>query len=102
MTKFFVKWRVDLSRSALSPKEAVQLGLKLGDAVKAEMSSGKVTEWGSFCNGKDGYCIIEGTEQDVVSTMYKYISNVSYEVYPVHGVDDSIAAMKEALGAMQA
>jgi hypothetical protein len=76
--------------------------VKLGEAVKAEMSSGKVTEWGSFCNGKDGYLFIEGTEQDVVSTMHKYTPYVAYELYPVLGVDDFMTAVKKALEAVQA
>jgi hypothetical protein len=102
MTKFFLKWWVDRSRMPASPQEAVGSLLKMCEAVKAELSSGKLTEWESFGNGKDGYCIIDGTQQDVVSTMLKYVPNVAYELHPVLSVDDAIAALEKAAKAMQA
>jgi hypothetical protein len=80
----------------------VELRLKMCEAVKAEMSSGKITEWGNFCNGRDGYLIIDGTEQDVVSTMLKYTPHVAYELYPVLSVDDFMAAVKKVAEAVRA
>jgi len=102
MTKFFVKWWTDSSRLPASPQEAMELRLNLIGMVKADLSSGKMTEWGTFSNGKDGYVIIDGTEQDVLSTMLKYAPSVWYEVYPVLSADDIITAMMKALEAMRA
>ena len=102
MTKFFVKWWADTSRVPAAPQEAGQGVIKTLEMVKADLSSGKMTEWGTFSNGKDGYVIIDGTEQDVLSTMLKYAPSVWYEVYPVLSADDIITAMMKALEAMQA
>jgi len=84
-----------------SPQEAVKRRLMLMDMVKADLSSGKLKEWGTF-NGKDGYSIIEGTEQDVISGLLKFMPHVLYEVYPILSADDYIAAVKETAEAMQA
>ncbi|HYA33820.1 MAG TPA: hypothetical protein VEG65_07510 [Candidatus Bathyarchaeia archaeon] len=102
MTKFFVKWWADSTRIPSLPQEAMELRLNLIGMVKADLSSGKMTEWGTFGNGKDGYIIIDGTEQDVFSTMLKYRPAVLFDVYPVLSADDYKAAAKKAAEAMQA
>ena len=101
MTKFFVKWWTDTSRMPDAPQEAVQRVMKRLEMVKADLTSGKLKEWGTF-NGLNGYGIIEGTEQDVLSTMLKYMQTILYEVYPILSADDAIAVMMKAAKAMQA
>ena len=85
-----------------SPQEGVEGKLKLLEMVKADLSGGKLIEWGSFCNNKDGYSIVDGTEEDVLLGMLKFAPWVAYDVYPVHGVDDAIAAAKKAAEQMAA
>jgi len=101
MTKFFVKWWVDQSRVPDTPQEAGQMVMPMLEMVKADLSSGKAKDWGSLCNGRDGYGIFEGTEQDVFSFMLRYMPTIQYEVYPVLSVDDNIAAMMKAAAEMQ-
>jgi hypothetical protein len=100
MTRFFVKWWADLSRTPASPQEAAKFRFKMLEMVRADLSTGKITEWGSFSNGRDGYLIIDGTEQDVFSTMFKWMPTIMYEVYPVLSADDYIASVKGAVEAM--
>jgi hypothetical protein len=58
MAKFFLKWWADFSRLPATPQEGAKFRFKMIEMVKADLSAGKLTEWGSFSNGKDGYAII--------------------------------------------
>jgi hypothetical protein len=87
MTKFFIKWWVDSAKIPDAPQKVMELSLKMLEAVKAEMSAGKITEWGSFSNGRDGYIIIDGSEEDLNATMLKYVPVIWFDVFPVLSVD---------------
>ena len=102
MTKFFIKWWADSARIPDTPQEATKLKLKVLEAVKAELSAGRFTEWGSFGNGLEGYAITEASEVDLYATMSKYTPVVVYKVFPVLNVDQQMEGVKKAAAAMQA
>ena len=103
MTKFFIKWWVDSASAKIpdTPQKLMELSLKMLEAVKADLSAGKMTEWGTFGNGRDGYIIIDGSEEDLYVTMLKYFPVVAYTVSPVLNVDQQMEAVKKAAAAMQ-
>jgi hypothetical protein len=101
MTKFFMKWWLDSASAPATPQKVMELSLKLLEAVKAELSAGRFTEWGQFSNGNDGYAIIDGSEEDLFATMLKYSPFVAYEVFPVLSVEQTMEAVKKAAAAMQ-
>ena len=101
MTKFFMKWWVDSSKLPATPQEGAKLRLKMLEMVKAELSAGRLIEWGQFSNGKDGYAITEASEEDVFATMLKWMPVIAYKVFPVLSVDQSMEAVKKAAAAMQ-
>ena len=101
MTRFFIKWWADSARIPEAPQEATKLKLKVLEAVKAELSAGRFTEWGSFGNGLEGYAITEASEVDLYATMSKYTPVVAYKVFPVLNVDQQMEGVKKA-AAMQA
>jgi hypothetical protein len=74
--------------------------LKVIEMVKPDLDAGKMTDWGSFSNGKDGYAIIEGSEDDVFATMYKFMPVISYEVFPVLSADQYVEGIKRGVAEM--
>ena len=102
MTKFFIKWWANSARIPDTPEEAMKLRLKMLEAVKAELSAGRFTEWGSFSNGIEGYAITEASEVDLYATMLKYTPVIAYKVFPVLNADQQMEAVKKAAAAMQA
>ncbi|MGA3200022.1 MAG: hypothetical protein ABSD89_11540 [Halobacteriota archaeon] len=101
MTRFFIKWSSDYSRLPPNPLETAKFRLKMVEMVKAELSAGRFTDWGSFSNAKDGYAIIEGSEEDVQAIMLKWVPNLSYDVFPLLNADQYFETVKRAIAAMQ-
>jgi hypothetical protein len=95
MSKFFAKWWIDNSRLPASPQENAALRVKMLEMVKAELSAGKFTDWGQYGNGMAGYCIGEGSEEDIYAIMFKWMPVVQFKVLPVLSVDQSINIMKK-------
>ena len=62
--------------------------------VKADLKSGRFTDWGAYSEINGGYCVAEGTETDVFTSLLKWIPYVIFEVKPVLSVDQVIAANK--------
>ena len=102
MTKFFMKWRIGQTRVPDAPQETVKLKLKMLEAIKAELSAGTFTEWGSFGNGIEGYAITEASEEDFYATLIRWMPVVAFEVFALLSVDQSMEATKKAAAAMQA
>ena len=105
MTKLFMKWWADSPKTPLTPEEFEKIMLPMLEAmleaVKADLSAGRFTEWGQFSNAREGYAITEASEEDLCATMLKY-TTISYEVFPVLDADQSMEAVKKAAAAMQA
>jgi hypothetical protein len=102
MTKFFIKWWIDTAKFPDTLQEAMALGVKLHEGVKAGLSAGVFTEWGQFGNGKEGYAIGDASAEDIYATMLKYSPVVGYTVSPLLNIDQSMEAAKKAAAAMQA
>lgn len=96
MTKFHVEWK----QSSKIPEDPVKLGklyLSHMELVKADLKSGKLTDFGQYSNGSSGYILIEGNENDVFTTLMKYLPYVEFDVKPIVNVDQTIDAINKAL-----
>ena len=102
MTKFFMKWWVDSASAPDTPQKVMELSLKFLEAVKADLSASKYTEWGQFSNGIEGYAISELSESEIFATMLKYSPVVAYTLVPVLSVEQTMEVVKQAAAAMQA
>jgi hypothetical protein len=65
------------------------------EQVKADLKSGKLTDFGQYCNGSSGYALIEGTETDVFTTLMKWLPYVEFDVKPIVNVDKTIEAINK-------
>lgn len=101
MTKLFAKWWIENARLPASPKEGAALRVKMLEMVKADLSAGKFTDWGMYGNGMAGYCIGEGSAEDLYAIMYKWMPVVQFKVLPVLSVDQAMNVVKKAAAEMQ-
>lgn len=97
MAKFLILWEMDTTKLPESPEEQMALFTRLLDMVKEGFKSGSMTEWGEFVGGNAGYCIAEGTEQEIALAIMKYSPYVKFEVHPTLSVSQVEENMK-ALG----
>ncbi len=68
MARYFVHWEVDRSAMPANPKDRIGVVMNL---MKIPREETKIKEWGNFgFNGK-GYCVLEGTEQDIATFILK-------------------------------
>jgi hypothetical protein len=102
MTKFFIKWWVNVEKLPNTPQEAGMLHMQMLEMVKADMRDHNITDWGQFGNGANGYCIGEMSEQEAFNLMLKYVPVIGFHLMPVLSVDQTIDELKKAAAAMQA
>lgn len=102
MTKFFVKWWVNVELLPKTPQEVGKLQLPMLEMVKADVSDRRTIDWGQFGSGACGYWITEMSEQEIFGKMLKYLPVIGFELSPVLSVDQTIDEVKKAAAEMQA
>jgi hypothetical protein len=96
MGKYHVTWECDPSRLPLSPKERAEGWNMLIEMVKQDIKKGILKDWGCFPGEINGYCIAEGTEVEVHSTLVQYYPFVVFTTKPIASVgqvDEVIKAL---------
>lgn len=96
MARYIIMWEVDESRIPVDPAERKAAWLGAVEMAKQEIKDGLVKYWGGFLGQTKGFDIIEGTEDQVLSTTLKYIPYFRFNVIPLI----SIEKLEEALKAM--
>jgi hypothetical protein len=97
MTKFCILWQKNLSLLPEDPVKLTQLYISQLEMVKAELKSGKITDWGQFCNGANGYAIAEGNEADIFPALMKWMPYIEFDVKPVLNADQTLEAIKKVV-----
>jgi hypothetical protein len=72
------------------------------EPVKADLSAGKLIDWGQFANRREGYAISELSESDLFAMMQKWVPVIAFEVLPVLSVEQTMEAIKQVAAAVQA
>ena len=91
-----MKWRLDPSKVPVDPKERGAGLTLLMNMIKEDREKGILHDWGAFPSEGKGYCIVEGTNVDVMKMTEKYVPYVSFQTYPVatiFEVDELLAHM---------
>jgi hypothetical protein len=97
MTKYLVKWQKNESLMPEDPAMMMKLQLSLLEGVKANLKSGKMIDWGSYCDASGGYFIAEGNESDLFNGILKWYPYISFDAKPVLSVDQVIGAISKAM-----
>lgn len=88
MGKFFLKWSIDASRVPIDPKErGAGWGLLMA-MIKQDKEKGILRDWGAFTSEGKGYCIVEGSNVDVMKMTEQYVPYVIFETHPVSTIQE--------------
>lgn len=89
MTKYMVFWEWDVSKL---PEDAADRRECLLNVLKVTKEHLKYVpgDFGTFQEGRSGYRIVEGTEEDVAAMIWRYGPALKWEVHPILDVEQSI------------
>ncbi len=88
MAKYHLYWKLDESRVPVDAKErGGSWGLFMA-MIKQDMESGVLKEWGAFTSEGERYCIVEGTNVDVMKMTEQYVPYVLFETKPVSSAEE--------------
>lgn len=83
MAKFLLHWRLNTTKIPADPKERGAGWTMLMNMIKQDREKGVLRDWGAFTSEGKGYCIVEGTNVDVMKMTEQYVPYVFFETHPV-------------------
>ncbi len=98
MGKYLLLWSLNSNLIPADPKERAAGWGKLLEMVKQDFKVGLAKDWGSFPGEDMGYCILEGSNLDVMKMTQQYAPYVGFEVHPVASVEDVGELLKHMSG----
>ncbi|MCC6341874.1 MAG: hypothetical protein IT166_06735 [Bryobacterales bacterium] len=80
MARYLMLWELDKSRipEELEKRKAQHLGFQ--EIVRQQMKSGEISQWGAYAGETKGFCIVEGSAEDVHKLTGRWVPWVSFEV----------------------
>ena len=94
MPKYLIMWKSDLSRWPDDPKERGAISVKLQEMTQQGMKESKLTDWGQFINGQEGYAMAEGDAIDIFFSLRQYYPYVTFKVHQVLSMGEIAEAFK--------
>jgi hypothetical protein len=99
MTKFLIKWQMNLSMIPEDPVKRSKLWISMLELIKSNLKSGDMIDWGEYCDLSGGYTIAEGTEADILGELVKWTPHVLFDVKPVLDVDQVMEILNKSIAA---
>ena len=97
MTKYLIKWQKNESLMPPYLATMAKLQLSMLEGAKENLKSGKMIDWGSYCDASGGYCIAEGNESELFDQLLKWYPYITFDAKPVLNVDQVIGAIKKVM-----
>jgi hypothetical protein len=88
MAKYHLYWRLDEARVPVDAKERGGGWGLLMAMIKQDIESGRVKDWGAFTSEGQGYCIVEGTNVEIMKMTEQYVPYCQFEIKPVSSVEE--------------
>jgi len=88
MAKYHLYWRLDGARVPVDAKERGGGWGLLMAMVKQDMESGVLKDWGAFTSEGQGYCIVEGTNVEIMKMTEQYVPYCIFETKPVSSAEE--------------
>jgi hypothetical protein len=66
--------------------------------IKQDMEGGLVKDWGAFTSEGQGYCVVEGTNVEIMKMTEQYVPYVSFEIKPVSSAEEVNELIKHLSG----
>ncbi len=83
MARFHLSWEVVEERMPDDLKQIATAWNALIGLVKEDLESGLLKDWGAFPGDHNGYCVMEGSEMDILKLTIRYTPHVRFKVKPV-------------------
>jgi hypothetical protein len=102
MTKYYVKWQMDMTKIPANREEMFKGVIPMGEMVNADLKAGRMKDWGWVAGGDSGYAIYEAAnETELAALMLKYVPFIHFEPQPVLTNDQTNELFKKAAAAMK-
>jgi hypothetical protein len=88
MAKYHFYWRLNEARIPVDMKERGGGWSLLMAMVKKDMESGLMKDWGAFTSEGQGYCVVEGSNVEIMKMTEQYVPYVAFEIKPVASADE--------------
>jgi len=88
MARYHLYWRLDATRVPVDARERGDAWALMMALVKQDMEKGVVKDWGAFTSEGQGYCIVEGTNVEIMKMTEQYVPYVLFETKPVSSVKE--------------
>jgi len=88
MARYHFYWRLDESRVPEDPKDRGGAWALFMAMIKQDMESGLLKDWGAFTSEGEGFCIVEGTNLEVMKMTEQYVPYVQFEIKPVSSPEE--------------
>ena len=98
MAKYLMLWSLDKAHMPTDPKERGAGWALLMEMVKNDFEEGITKDWGLFPSEGTGYCILEGSNVEIMQVTEQYNPYVDFETHPVATVDEASALIKSLTG----
>ena len=94
MAMFMMLWELDRTKIPMDPKERMDGYTMLLNMVKEDLERGTLKDWGEYPGKAEGYCIVEGTVEEVFVEIMKYDPYIKFWVHPILSIDQVLNTLK--------
>ncbi len=79
MAQYLLLWEVDSPRipEDLEKRKAMHMGFQ--DIVRQQLKTGEISRWGAYVGELNGFCIIEGSAEDVHTLTGRWVPWVKFQ-----------------------
>ena len=98
MAKCHLFWSLDSNRVPVDAKERGDAWGLMMALVKKDMESGLVKDWGAFTSEGQGYCIVDGTNVEIMKMTEQYVPYINFEIKPASTVEEVDELLKHLSG----
>ena len=98
MAKYLMLWSLDKALIPADPKERGGGWGLLMELVKQDMDKGVTKDWGLFPSEGAGYCILEGTNVEIMQCTEQYVPYVDFETRPIASFEETLELIKNMSG----
>ncbi len=88
MAKYHLYWKLDETRISVDAKERGGSWALFMAMIKQDMEKGVLKDWGAFTSEGEGYCIVQGTNVEVMKMTEQYVPYVHFETKPVSSAEE--------------
>jgi len=78
------------------PEEMGKLWISMLEMVRADLKSGKLTDWGMCSDSSGGYAFAETDENSLNISIMKWMPYVIFDIKPILTADQCIANIQQA------